>query len=612
MYGTEASIPEPKQVSAGGITALYHGGYLRYIKFQGHELLRMINFMVRDHDWNTVPQKVRDEEIKVGENSFEIYFTALSELNEVKFNWDCHIIGTQDQEISFEITGTALSDFKRNRVGFTVLHPIRECKGKKVMIGHADGGSAVYEFPVLISPLQPFYNIRSMQWTVAGTQVHLEFEGEIFETEDQRNWTDESYKTYCTPLELPFPQQLLTGEQVKQKIVLKVLDDDLRANGSTDSEGLTFKIPEQGFKLPKIGVGRANGYNLGTSQILSLSELNLDHYQADLKMFTNDWQLHWQSICEESQLLGLKLELSLFFQNTEKELQRFLSFSGNAPVIARINLFDQDKKTTSNDTIEIAADRLRSKFGQIKIGAGTNAFFTELNRERVYHPGLDYLVYSLNPQVHAFDNNSLVESLYAQPDTVHTAHSFSRGLPVNISPITFKMRWNPNATSAEQAPLPEADTRQKSLFGAGWLLGSIQNLLSTEVESVSYFETTGSRGIMDVPAEGGLLKYPIFLVLEYLLNHKDQKFFPIQASDGFSLGGVAIGSDLSRLILVNYTGKPLEIWVPEAISGMRGRLVEGDTAWDLMIGKIELPQLPEFPVQQTIRLSPFSIGFFSK
>ena len=29
--------------------------------------------------------------------------------------------------------------------------------------------------------------------------------GDVFEMEDQRNWTDASFKTYCTPLRQPFP-----------------------------------------------------------------------------------------------------------------------------------------------------------------------------------------------------------------------------------------------------------------------------------------------------------------------------------------------------------------------------------------------------------------------
>ena len=35
------------------------------------------------------------------------------------------------------------------------------------------------------------------------------FNGETFEMEDQRNWTDASFKTYCTPLSLPYPIKII-------------------------------------------------------------------------------------------------------------------------------------------------------------------------------------------------------------------------------------------------------------------------------------------------------------------------------------------------------------------------------------------------------------------
>lgn len=54
--------------------------------------------------------------------------------------------------------------------------------------------------------------------------------------------------------------------------------------------------------------------------------------------------------------------------------------------------------------------------------------------------------------------------------------AFAGGRPIIVSPITLKRRYNPHATEAEaeQAPdeLPDAiDTRQMSLYGAGWTAG---------------------------------------------------------------------------------------------------------------------------------------------
>ena len=37
-------------------------------------------------------------------------------------------------------------------------------------------------------------------------------EGDTWETEDHRNWTDASFKTYSRPLSLPYPYAIAKGE----------------------------------------------------------------------------------------------------------------------------------------------------------------------------------------------------------------------------------------------------------------------------------------------------------------------------------------------------------------------------------------------------------------
>ena len=39
-------------------------------------------------------------------------------------------------------------------------------------------------------------------------ELELLFEGDLFEMEDQRNWTDASFKTYCTPAGARLPPSM--------------------------------------------------------------------------------------------------------------------------------------------------------------------------------------------------------------------------------------------------------------------------------------------------------------------------------------------------------------------------------------------------------------------
>ena len=72
-----------------------------------------------------------------------------------------------------------------------------------------------------ISPHQPAMDIESLAWTHDGVATRVAFAGEVFEMEDQRNWTDASYKTYSTPLSRPFPVVIPEGGVIEQSIVFE-------------------------------------------------------------------------------------------------------------------------------------------------------------------------------------------------------------------------------------------------------------------------------------------------------------------------------------------------------------------------------------------------------
>ena len=53
--------------------------------------------------------------------------------------------------------------------------------------------------------------------------------------------------------------------------------------------------------------------------------------------------------------------------------------------------------------------------------------------------------------------------------------------------------------SAEALP-SSVDPRQMSLFGAAWTLGSVKYLAESQVASVTYYETGGWRGVLEIEA----------------------------------------------------------------------------------------------------------------
>lgn len=195
-------------LQAGKYAFLYEQGSIRQLKHQGKEVVRMIYFALRDHNWGTFDKVIFDEVVQKEDTSFQIHYKCnhVDEASTPIFEWEVVINGADNGTISFEISGKSLTDLWSNRAGFCVLHPIKGIASQPVSLLHEDGASSTSIFPKYISPADPFLMIRSMKWQVAGGAAYqMDFEGDTFETEDQRNWGDASFKTFCTPLSKPFP-----------------------------------------------------------------------------------------------------------------------------------------------------------------------------------------------------------------------------------------------------------------------------------------------------------------------------------------------------------------------------------------------------------------------
>ncbi|MBI1928100.1 hypothetical protein HYR99_28130, partial [Candidatus Poribacteria bacterium] len=207
---------------------------------------------------------------------------------------------------------------------------------------------------------------------------------------------------------------------------------------------------------------------------------------------------------------------------------------------------------------------------------GTNAYFTELNRGRPPVEALDGVCYSINPQVHAFDNASLVETLETQARTVDSARQFVGNLPVMVTPITLKPRFNPNATGPEPEPLPgelpsPVDVRQMSLFGAGWTLGSLKYQAESGVYSTTYYETTGWRGVMEtehgspVPEKfhslpGGV--FPLYHLLADVGEFAGGDVISTTSNTPLVVDGLAIRKDgVTRMLLANLTPQRQQVTI---------------------------------------------------
>lgn len=571
-YGTESPPSAGIALRAGPLQLTYVDGALRYIKHGDEELLRMVYVAVRDRNWDTVQPELHIVRRDIGDDAFELLVTAKFRNGEIVFDAAYHITGTDDGKISFGLTGMAGRSFLRNRIGFCILHPIKGCKGVPCEITGPSGSRYVADFPVEISAHQPFKEVQRMHWrTASGTGISLEMKGDVFETEDQRNWTDASYKTYCTPLERPFPVRMAKGEEVRQAVLFSIGGV---AGPNTGSSKIPTASIGEGNGLPSIRMGLDSGEKSGLRNHAirkRIAALRLDHLRVAINLGSGDWQSVMENALAECAECRIQLFVALFAG--ESVDIGFLEWvSAYADHVGYVLLLTAGHKATAEEAARNWLPRLRTALPGTLLGIGTDAYFAELNRLRPNADGFDFVGFSVNPQVHAFDHASLVETLEAQREVVQSAQRLYPGKYVFVSPVTLKPRHNPNAT-AVHAPLPDrlpeqVDGRQGSLFAAGWTVGSIAALAEAGVYGANYYEAVGERGVFipDDWARHPLFPaypadFPVFAVLEFIGGIPPEAvLLPVTSSAPLQCSALAYKMGKRRwLLLANHTDKPYTV-----------------------------------------------------
>jgi hypothetical protein len=569
-------------LKSGDLKLLYQQGAIRRIMFGKTEVLRMVFSAVRDRNWGTVEGKIISEKIEQKEGAFLVNLKVEYQEGEIHFISNYKIEG-KNNRVRFEMDGEALSSFHKNRIGFCVLHPIEGCAGKSCRIIHSNGSESEAVFPRQISPTQPMMDIRSMKWqAVEGLEAEINFEGDTFEMEDQRNWTDASYKTYCTPLGEPFPVWIEKGTEIKQAVEFIIKAED-QAKVKEESGNFTFSWDESRvFPLPDLGTCQSSrDQGFARNEIEILKALPFTHYRAELKLFDKNWETFLKQAANESQQLGWPLFLVLYLSSeVEAELKKFIS--GLKKYKANLKYCFAVRENHLPDVLltDKLIKSLQPNFSKVIVGTGVNAYFAELNRNRPQNQQARFVNFTISPQVHAFDDLSLVENLEAQADVVKSAKNLFPGKEVFVSPITLKQRFNVVATSEEEGSLwkelPfQVDARQLSPFAAAWMLGSLKNLAEAGATLVTFFETVGWRGIVQgnfapsmpekFPAEPGEL-FPVFHLLNEFSGFREM--FLSERSSPLNFTGMVLKNGKTRkILLANFSGLPISVLIKNPLDG---------------------------------------------
>jgi hypothetical protein len=611
-YGKDEPLPEQVPLRAGPWSMIFEAGDLRYVKLADREVIRRIYAAVRDRNWGTVLGHTENLKLDVREDSFHITYDSDHKEQEIHFAWHGEITGEADGTIRFMLDGEAKSTFLKNRIGFCVLHPIRECAGAPCQLEYADGAKKLAAFPELVTAEQPVADLHDLRAIaheiVSGLWADVRFEGDLFEVEDQRNWIDASFKTFCTPLRLPFPVQITAGTKLKQSVTLKLIQMTdsrcpmpdfkiCRGPENRASDLVNLEIRDQTVPLPSIGLG-APSHDRGYLErdVRRLSALRTSHLRVDLRINSGNWPGElW--LAAGSADADVSLELALHFPNVSPAAMKDVAseLEKRKQQLGRILVLQDGASSTPERLMKLARKHLACL--DVPIGGGTDADFYQLNQFPPTAGICDFICWSMNPQVHAFDNTSLAETAEAIPAQIQTARARFPGKPLVVSPITLKPRFNPVATAEESGTSPgelppQVDPRQMSLLGACWTLAAFKALAESGVDSVTFFETTGWRGVMETAAgsplpgkfpsiPGGV--FPLYHVLADIGEFRGGEVVVSSSTNPLAVQCLVLRKPTrTRILLANPTWKPQVAVIRRLTRTARLRLLDETDAVEAM------------------------------
>jgi hypothetical protein len=613
-YGKEEPLPEQVALRAGPLSVVYEEGDVRYIKLGDHEILRRIYVAIRDRNWGTVLPVISNVNMDIANDSFRISYDVQNKEGDIDFFWKGIITGDAQGTITFTMDGEARSTFLKNRIGFCILHPA-ECAGTECLIEHVDGTTeqaVLPEFIVPNQPLVPFAEMQALTHQVApGLWARVSFSGDIFEMEDQRNWTDASFKTFSTPLRLPYPVEVKQGTKIVQTLTLTLQDERTQAEDKGAAQpaeaaplSFTLDAPSAATPLPLIGLAMAShGQPLTEREVARLKALHLDHLRVDLIPSDPAYPELLKRAKAEASALGVPLDVALRLSDkADEELDQFKNMLDQVkPPVATWLVYPLHEQfwggSATNEVLDLAHKHLGGYDPAARFGAGTNADLIFMLRTPPDLSQVDVVTFSMVPQVHAFDNSSIVETLAAQAVSVKSARRLAEGLPVMVSQVTFKMRFNAYATAPEpptppgQLP-PPVEIRQMSLLGAGWTAGSIKYMAQSGAHRVTYYETTGWRGVMEiedgspVPDKFRSLPgsvFPLYHVLADVGEFAGETVIPTTSSDALKVNGLALHKNgQTRVLLANLSRERQHVSVHNLSSRVQVRRLNETNAEEAM------------------------------
>jgi D-apionolactonase len=594
LFGTDQPVEPPQQLKAGKLSAELEAGNLRYIRYDGVELIRAISYIVRDRNWATYNPEITNLEITGDDKQFRVTYEAQVGDADQTYRYSTEITGEAGGRLTFKGNGEAVTDVVTNRTGFVVLHAIDGVAGRPATVEHVDGRTVEGAFPELIDPVQPLMDLRAITHEpVAGLKVRCLMEGDTFEMEDQRNWTDASYKTYVRPLALPWPYTIAKGTRLEQRVTITAEGAPAAGAGTTGAR-VEVTIGEKTGTVPTLGCGLEPELADATAKA---ADLLREAEPARLVCHYDPRQGHGpadlRKAVELSQALGAEPWLEVVvasiddFEAELEQLGREVAELGSPFPVVLLSPAPDLKCTLPGSPwppcppLEAVYAAGRNAFPRARIGGGMFSYFTEFNRKRPPLEPLDLVTFTTSALMHAGDDRSVMEGLESLPFMAKSARALVGNTPVHVGPSAMGMRANPygeapmdNPDNIRQA-MNRMDPRQRGLLGAAWYLGYFAHFARGGADWITLGGGVGEFGLVHVPTDyaqpwfdeaGGV--YPAFHVFRGLARLGGAALVEVTCTPAREVQALAADAPGGREIwIANLMGEPRQLVLPGGITG---------------------------------------------
>jgi hypothetical protein len=397
----------------------------------GHEFLRRVFVTVRDEEWQETPPHTWIS--TVDETGRTAHVEARHTTPRLDVEWRGTLrLGDDERSGDFEFEAVARRTMSVCRLGLVVLHPVDFMVGARISAEGPHGSHLSFIAPTIApqpivdgvpGAMTPSFSALTIEHEGIG-RLTLKFEGDWFELEDQRNWGDASFKTYCTPLSLGFPRTIEAGTQIKQRLQWQFTATSIpSATRNHRAPSATHGI------MPRIGRRWSNVTTPSQSQGWHYLQLDLAS-PDDLAAVSNSF--------EHSP--APPLQIAVAADASDESLPTYADWIAmRHNRIARILIYGSNRGVPSEASIARWRSSLAErKAGHIQILAATHGYFVEYNRASPAHACFaNGIAFPHTATVHSDDPATITDNVSTIQDMAATACSLTQASTLILAPLAL-------------------------------------------------------------------------------------------------------------------------------------------------------------------------------